>query len=584
MRHRSSRLLIVLAAGAPLGAVAYGQGFGSNWIEYTNQTASMLGVSPTSVSSNSTEIDFDYGDLDKNGFIDLVVARKNPFTVQGTQPNLLLMNENGVLVDRTAQYASASDVVGDQGFLTPTNDRDIKVGDLDGDGWLDVVTGVAIGGGFPKHISHPRIYMNRGKDGSGNWLGLRFENNRIPQIMVGASATFPNVCNVALGDVTGDGKLDIYLVDYDNGDGIDTQDRLLINDGNGFFIDESTRVSSSMLASSFGTAGRIVDLTGDGKPEIIKSMNGPVTVAYNNPANPGNFSLVQTPYGGAAYHMEVADLNNDERPDVAISDDGFDTYLYNLGTDALGRVIWSSAKTYQFLSGSDDSIGGNVKMVDLDGDGWTDTIHSDVDVDIPGCNRRCHIYHNPGGASGSLITLREERESSATSAWLGAKGLKGTDLQGTYDTAVFDLDNDGDKDLILGRCAGTFVFRNVATPKCQAIVSPASLGDGNLSVCGQLLYGGNHANLGITGGPSNGIALLLVSTTSATVPAFGGQALAPFNLAVTLPLGGIGGIVLPIQGGGVVAPVSLYVQAVLAAPVPGVVTDLTEVLRLDFFP
>lgn len=584
MRHRPFWILTACAAGAPFGASAFAQGFGSNWIEYANQTASKLGVPPTAVSSNSTEIDFDYGDLNKDGFVDLVVARKNPFTVQGTQPNLLLMNENGVLVDRTAQYASASDVPGDQGFLTPTNDRDVKVADLNGDGWLDVVTGVAIGGGFPKHISHPRVYINLGKDGSGNWLGLRFENNRIPQILVGSNATFPNVCNVAVGDVTGDGKLDLYLVDYDNGDGIDTQDRLLINDGNGFFIDESTRVASSMLASSFGTAGRILDLNGDGKNDIVKSMNGPVTVAYNNPANPGNFSLVQAAYGGSAYHMEAADLNNDKRPDLAISDDGFDQYLYNLGTDALGRVIWSPMMSYQFLTGSDDSIAGNVRMVDLDGDGWTDTIHADVDVDIPGCNRRCHIYHNPGGTPGAQITLREERENATSTAWLGAKGLKSSDLQGTYDTAVFDLDNDGDKDLILGRCAGTFVFLNVSPPKCQAIVAPGSLGDGHLTVCGQLLYGGNHANLGITGGPANGIALLLVSATSSTAPAFGGQVLAPFNLAVMLPLGGLGGIVVPVQGGGVASPASLYVQAVLANPVSSTVTDLTEVLRLDFFP
>jgi len=585
MRNRLWILAATAASPVVLLSDASAQSFGSNWIEYQNQTAARLNVVPTAVSSNSAEIDFDSGDLDKDGFVDLVVARKHPFTVAGKLPNQLFMNENGVLVDRTALYASASDVAGDSGFLTPTNDRDIKVGDVNGDGWLDVVTAVVIGMGEPKHINHPRVYRNLGNDPSGNWLGLKFENNRIPQIMVGSTATFPNPCSVLLGDVTGDGKLDIYLVDYDNGDQLDTEDRLLINDGNGFFTDQSaTRVNASMLVSGFGTAGRIADFNLDGKNDIAKSMAGPVVIAYNNPANVGFFNLVQTPYAESGYHMEAGDLNNDGRVDLAISDDGLDRYLYNTGVDALGRAIWAPGKTYQFLSGGDDGIGGNVKIADLDGDGWKETIHADVDVDIPGCGARLHIYHNPGGAPGSLITLREERENSSSTAWLGAKGLKGADLQGTYDTAIFDVDNDGDRDLVVGRCNGTFVHMNISAPKCQAIVAPASLGNGHLSVCGQTLSGGNSSIVSISGGATGGIALVLVGISGSTQPAFGGQVMVPFSFAIALPLDAIGSISLPIQGGGVTLPTSLYMQALLATPTPSTVSDLTEVIRLDFKP
>jgi hypothetical protein len=38
------------------------------------------------------------------------------------------------------------------------------------------------------------------------------------------------------------------------------------------------------------------------------------------------------------------------------------------------------------------------------------------------------------------------------------------DLQGTYHTAVFDLDGDLDQDLILGRCAGVSVWTNTQNP------------------------------------------------------------------------------------------------------------------------
>ncbi|MCH7890985.1 MAG: FAD-dependent oxidoreductase, partial [Gemmatimonadetes bacterium] len=65
-------------------------------------------------------------------WIDLVVVRKEPFSTIGKRTNVLLMNEGGVLKDRTRELASASDVAGDSGFLTPTNDRDVVLATGDG--------------------------------------------------------------------------------------------------------------------------------------------------------------------------------------------------------------------------------------------------------------------------------------------------------------------------------------------------------------------------------------------------------------------------------------------------------------------
>ena len=70
------------------------------------------------------------GDIDNDGDEDLICVRKEPFTSTGRDINILFMNEDGVLVDRTSVYAIASNVDGEQGFLTPTNDRDVKMADL----------------------------------------------------------------------------------------------------------------------------------------------------------------------------------------------------------------------------------------------------------------------------------------------------------------------------------------------------------------------------------------------------------------------------------------------------------------------
>ncbi|NRA95421.1 MAG: VCBS repeat-containing protein, partial [Planctomycetes bacterium] len=142
----------------------------AQWVDFANETSIRLSATSSLGSNDVQEKDYAWDDIDQDGDIDLISVRKSPFTSAGRFPNVLFMNEGGVLVDRTAQYASASNVAGSQGFLDLTNDRDVAIVDLDGDGWKDVVTATTLSGSFGKYISHPRVYINRGNDGAGAWL------------------------------------------------------------------------------------------------------------------------------------------------------------------------------------------------------------------------------------------------------------------------------------------------------------------------------------------------------------------------------------------------------------------------------
>ena len=102
--------------------------------------------------SDSQEKDYAWGDLNQDGWIDLISVRKQPFTSPGRRTNVLFMNESGMLVDRTSLYATGSDVVGDMGFLTTTNDRDVVIVDVNADGWLDVVTATTLSPGQTKRF------------------------------------------------------------------------------------------------------------------------------------------------------------------------------------------------------------------------------------------------------------------------------------------------------------------------------------------------------------------------------------------------------------------------------------------------
>ena len=494
------RIALFLAAALIASAPAFAQ-FNVQWVQFQDQTATRLVSDPLLGVNDPDEKDYAWGDVNHDGWIDLVVVRKEPFTSPGRRPNVLFMNENGVLVDRTAQYASDSDVPGDQGFLTPTNDRDVVLADFNGDGWLDIATAVTISDGLPKPISHPRIYINKGAI-NGVWQGFRFEANRSPQLYVLHADGTPDFtkpspgrfCSIAAGDVDGDGDIDLFFGDYDSGEvgppeppGMDLNDRLWINDGNGFFTDSwETRMNANMLLSAFSMAAAIADMNNDGINDVIKdtALNPPqyVGIAYNQPPDPIVFDFLSTPHTFAPYFVSVGDLNNDGRLDMVVTDDNADRYDLNTGNDALGHAMFPVSRTFLFPTGAgygDDGFGSQSLIVDLDQDGWKDVLISDVDVDLPGCSRRMHIYHNLGGPPN--VTLREEAEmAGASSGWKGAVGFSPPSvLQGVHNVAAFDIDRDGDKDLVIGRCTGTSVWINVSNP-CRGIpygtVNPNSTG------------------------------------------------------------------------------------------------------------
>jgi hypothetical protein len=500
--------------------------FDVRWAEFRNDTATHLVADPAVGAADPEEKDFAWGDVDKDGDIDLVVVRKQPGTTAGRKPNLLFLNEGGRLVDRTSEYASASDVPGDKGFLTPTNDRDVVLADFDGDSWLDIATAVTISDGLAKDVSHPRIYRNLGAP-EGVWKGFRFEADRSPQLYVLKPDGTPDFrkpspgrfCAIAAGDADMDGDVDLFLGDYDSSGGgglaeppgVDLNDRLWLNDGAGHFTDSyQTRMTAEMLNSAFNVSAQFADVNGDGRPELIKdtALNSPliyVGIAYDLVGNDGVFDSFHKAHLFAPYFVSLGDLNHDDRLDMVLTDDTTDRYRMNLGNDALGRATWGPALTVRYPDGAlygDDGFGGQSTIADLDRDGWDDVLITDADVDGFTCNRRTHIYRNLGDPPDN--TLREEAElPTAGNGWKGAVGLNYADLSGTYNVAAFDRDNDGDQDLVLGRCAGTSVWTNqlcrldrYGSPRPNSTHAPARLAwQGNAS------YSENGLELRATGLP-----------------------------------------------------------------------------------
>jgi len=481
--HRAPLLLIALGLAAAPAAAA--------WVEFVEQTAARLNVAdPALVRSDVEEKNYAWADFDRDGDTDLVIFRKEPFLVAGKLRNVLLLNEDGVLTDRTAELASTADLAGDQGFLTPTNDRDVVAADLDLDGWIDLVTVATISPGEPKSVGHPRIYMNLGCegacDGTEDWLGFEYQDARIPAMLswAGQADHNPCFCDVAVGDVTGDGYPDLWMADYDLGCSVaatDFESRLLVNRGAaapGHFTDETlARFIGQVGGEPFpvnvnSLSGAIADLNGDELPEVVLESEGLIDFAYHDGAQP--FDLYDSETAFSAYFMNVADLNNDGMLDLITTDDGLDRYYLNQGAQGAPVPVadWISyGYTYQHSGtggpAADDGFGDETIAVDLDRDGWPDVLTFDVDFELVGCNRRAHIYRNLGGQPGDQVLLREETTGSACSNFLGnpptcvVASIPADRLVGTYDIAVFDIDGDGWDDLVIGTCSGTEIYMNV---------------------------------------------------------------------------------------------------------------------------
>jgi hypothetical protein len=296
----------------------------------------------------------------------------------------------------------------------------------------------------------------------------------------------PRFLAVSAGDVNGDGYPDLWFSDNDlasQPSGADFNDKLLFNQGvsnPGFFEDVTADMFEGLVpgagtpfpVSALGSASAIVDLNDDDTNDIVKvtALSSPsyVGIAYNNE---GIFDAYDIVNQTAAYYMSVADLNHDDLMDMVITDEGLDRYLLNQGPggDGLANFVtlaFSYSHDGPGQGPGDEGFGGDSVIADLDGDGWNDALITDVSVDITGCGRRIHLFHNLGVEPGSLVTMQEETSGGACETFHGnptsciVAGIPASELTGVHDVAVFDIDGDNREDLVLGRCTGVAVFMN----------------------------------------------------------------------------------------------------------------------------
>jgi hypothetical protein len=358
-------------------------------------------------------------DVNGDGYPDLVTAHNAaPSTVA-----IALGNGDGTF-QKATQYNSGGNFA-----------NSVAIGDVNGDGHPDLIVANMCDAGCEGIIG---VLLGNG-DGT-------FQ----PAITYD-SGDF-EAQSLAVGDVNGDGKLDLVVANY--GGANHSTVSVLLGNGDGTFNSPVNYSSAGSLADSVALA----DVNGDGFPDLVVSNKcqindcnfaGPVSVLLGN--GHGVFQDA-VPYssGGFQYADSVAvgDVNGDGRPDIIVANWCQDNTCRTGGVSVLlgnGDGSFQSPATYD--AGTPTT--GCVSIADMNGDGFMDLI---VNNGTPSDAVNV-LLGNGDGTFGSPISF-STREGEPVAF-----------------IAVADLNHDGRPDLITGAMIVSVLLNDSMAKTTVTVVS-----------------------------------------------------------------------------------------------------------------
>jgi len=377
---------------------------------------------------------------------------KETDTDNNTLFKLLPASETGIHFNNLVKDTKEFNIFKYRNFY---NGGGVAIGDVNHDGLPDIF--------FTSNQHENQLYINKG-----NW---KFEEVAAKS---GLTSTHHWHTGVTMVDINGDGWLDIYVCNGGDVDGDDRANELYINQKNGQFREEAQ--SYGLDDHGISTQAVFFDYDHDGDLDcfILNNSNKSVeSFGYSkdlrkirDPENGdrlyrndnGHFTDVSQQagiYGSAiafGLGVTVGDIDNDGWEDIYVSNDFFERdYLYLNQHNGTFKEVIGDAMGHM----SQGSMGSD--MADVNNDGYLDIFTTEMlpetdyrlkttikfdEYDVVNAKNQLDYHHQ---FTSNCLQLNNQDGTFSDIAQ-----LSGADATGwSWGALIFDLDNDGWKDLFV---------------------------------------------------------------------------------------------------------------------------------------